>query len=150
MRLRPGAGQIETAEPLACTCAVGWQDMYSQRTREVQTWHTFECMGLVKQFCDNEGLFLFDEIRTLGYVFLCYDTTLLSNYEKRYFTRIEIIKFSFCSYEAILSRSKRNGEFYGDFVSHFFRFCSSKLSLKFHIFCASITLFIHMSVLQIY
>ena len=76
--------------------------------------------------------------------------TLSSNYEKRYFTRIEIIKFSFCSYEAILSRSKRNGEFYGDFVSHFFRFCSSKLSLKFHIFCASITLFIHMSVLQIY
>ena len=77
-------------------------------------------------------------------------TTLSSNYEKRYFTRIEIIKFSFCSYEAILSHSKRNGEFYGDFVSHFFRFCSSKLSLKFHIFCASITLFIHMSVLQIY
>ena len=37
MRLRPGAGQIESAEPLACTCAVGWQDMYSQRTREVQT-----------------------------------------------------------------------------------------------------------------
>ena len=148
MRLRPGAGQIETAEPLACTCAVGWQDMYSQRTREFRHDTHLNVWGLVKQFCDNEGLFLFDEIRTLGYVFSV--TTLSSNYEKRYFTRIEIIKFSFCSYEAILSRSKRNGEFYGDFVSHFFRFCSSKLSLKFHIFCASITLFIHMSVLQIY
>ena len=32
----------------------------------------------------------------------------------------------------------------------FFVFVRSKLSLKFHIFCASITLFIHMSVLQIY